>query len=273
MCGDTKTGSVHQCHDVFDKTQFAASAEFGFGIFEHQFAGGRPFDTHFVFDTANGYTAVVAVVDEHGESASVFGSFFGTGQHECNVSVTVGDEPFHSVEIPAAVGLAVCGFEHDGLQVGTGIGFGEVHRHSFAGTNARQVFLLLFFIGKFVNGFGAVLQSPDVYESGIGAAYHVGSHDVGNQREVEPVVATGDRDTHQSGFYQSVEVFLRAFGIYDMSVDNVRTFVVYVFGIGCNDFAAYLACYFEHFFITIHGVFEIEGRIVVFFGIGVIPFP
>lgn len=57
---------------------------------------------------------------------------------------------------------------------------------------------------------------------------------------------------------------MRTFGIYDMSVDNVRTFVVYVFGIGCNDFAAYLACYFEHFFITIHGIFEIEGRIVVF---------
>ena len=37
LCGDTETGSVHQCHDVFDKTQFAASAEFGFGIFEHQF--------------------------------------------------------------------------------------------------------------------------------------------------------------------------------------------------------------------------------------------
>ena len=58
-----------------------------------------------------------------------------------------------------------------------------------------------------------------------------------------------------------------------MAVDYVGTLVVYVFGVGSYDFAADFTGDFEHLFITVHGVFEVEGRIVVFFGIGVVPFP
>ena len=189
------------------------------------------------------------------------------------MAVAVGDETFHTIQIPAAVGFAVCGFEHDGLQVRTGIGLGQVHGHGLTGAYAGQVFLFLLFAGKFVDGLGAVLQTPDVYETGIGAAHHIGSHDVGYEREVEAVVAAGHRDTHQPGFYQGVEVLLRALGIYHVAVDYVGTLVVYVFGVGGNDFATDFTGDFEHLFVTVHGVLEVEGRIVIFFGIGVVPFP
>ena len=38
--GDTQTGTVHQCHHIFDQTQLAVTAKFGLGVLVNQFAGG-----------------------------------------------------------------------------------------------------------------------------------------------------------------------------------------------------------------------------------------
>ena len=188
------------------------------------------------------------------------------------MSVAIGDEAFHTVEVPATVGFAVCSFEHDRLQVGTGIGLGEVHRHGLAGAYARQVALFLVFTGKLVNGLGTILQAPDIDKSGIGAAHHVGSHDIGNEREIETSVAAGQGDSHETGFYQGVEVTGRTGGVHDMTIDHMGSFVVDALGIGGNDIATDFAGNFEYLLVTVHGVFIIDGSVVVFPGIGIFAF-
>ena len=45
LCGDTQTGTVHQGHYVFDQTEFAVTAKFGFCILINQFAGRRTVNT------------------------------------------------------------------------------------------------------------------------------------------------------------------------------------------------------------------------------------
>ena len=57
-----------------------------------------------------------------------------------------------------------------------------------------------------------------------------------------------------------------------MSVNQVRTLVVNAFGIGCNDFACYLACDFKHFLVRVHSVLVVERSVVEFFAIGVVAF-
>ena len=39
---------------------------------------------------------LTVVVDEHGKAAAVVGAFFGAGEHQVNVGVTVGDEALHA---------------------------------------------------------------------------------------------------------------------------------------------------------------------------------
>ena len=42
---------------------------------------------------------LTVVVDEHGKAAGVVGAFFGAGEHQVNVGVTVRDEALHAVVI------------------------------------------------------------------------------------------------------------------------------------------------------------------------------
>ena len=95
-------------------------------------------DTHLVFDAADINATVALVVDEHGKTTAVAGAFFGAGEHQVDVAIAVRDEALHTVQVPALVSFAVGGLEHHALQVGTGIGFGQVHRHRFAGADARN---------------------------------------------------------------------------------------------------------------------------------------
>jgi alkylation response protein AidB-like acyl-CoA dehydrogenase len=73
------------------------------------------------------HSAVSFVVNEHRQASAIMSTFFRACQHKVNVGVTVGNETFHSVQVPAFVFLTVSSFEHNRLQVGTGIGFRQVH--------------------------------------------------------------------------------------------------------------------------------------------------
>ena len=165
------------------------------------------------------------------------------------MSVAVGDESLNTIQTPGAVGLVESGLEHNGLKVATGIGFGEVHSHGFTGTNARQVAHSLVVIGKFIDGFSAVLKTPDVYKACIGAAYHVGSHDVRHQREVQAIIAAWQRYAHEASLYEGLEVFLCSLCVNHVTVNYVRTFVVNTFGIRSYDVAGYFTCYFKDLFV------------------------
>ena len=72
------------------------------------------------------------------------GALFRAGQHEVNVRVAIGDETFHTIQAPGAIGI-LGGLQHYALQVRASVGLGEVHRHGFASTHTRNVFLTLLF--------------------------------------------------------------------------------------------------------------------------------
>ena len=95
--GDAQSGTVHQCHDIFDEAHACVAAKFGLGILVDQFTGRRTVDAELVLDVAHVYAAITFVIDEHGQAAPVFGSFFGAGQNEVDVGVSVGDETLHAV--------------------------------------------------------------------------------------------------------------------------------------------------------------------------------
>lgn len=63
-----------------------------------------------MFDVTYVDATLVLVVDEHGQSMTVGSTFFGTRQYQVDVRVTVCDETFHTVQIPAIVFLAVGSF-------------------------------------------------------------------------------------------------------------------------------------------------------------------
>ena len=196
--GDAEASAVHQSHHIFDEAHTAGAAEFGGSVFVNEFASGRAFDAHLVFDAAHCDATVALVVDEHRQAAAVFGAFFRAGEHQVDVAVAVGDEAFHAVEHPGAV-FFLSGAEHHGLEVGTGIGFSEVHRHGFAFAHAGDEASALVFATEFVESFGAVLQAPEVFETGIGARHDVGGHDVGCDGEVQTTEAAGHSHTHEAG--------------------------------------------------------------------------
>ena len=73
-----------------------------------------------------------------------------TGEHEVYVRITVCDESLHTVQSPAFVLLVIASLEHYALEVRTSIRLGEVHRHSLASTNTRNVLLALFLVAKLI---------------------------------------------------------------------------------------------------------------------------
>ena len=260
---DAQTGCVHQRHHVFDQPHLPVADQFGRGVREDQLAGRRTFDTEFILDAAHLYGHVVAVVNEHRQSARVGRSLFRTGQHQRDVSVAVGDEPFHAVQQPSPFRFVPVGLQHYGLQVAAGVGLGQVHRAGFAPRYARQVFRFDLFRSKLVQRFGAVLQTPDVFESGVGAGYHFVRHHEVDQRKVQSFVLARQRQAEQTGFVQRLDVSGRSRGIDHMVVHHLRAVVVDAFGIRGDHVAADLADDLHHAAVAVLRVLEIGRRIIV----------
>ena len=206
-------------------------------------------DTELVLDAAYVHTAVALVVDEHGEAAAVVCTFFGAGQYEVQVGVAVGDEPLHTIQAPALVGFVVGSFQHDALQVGAGIGLGQVHRHGFTGADAGNETAVLVFVAEFIQRLDTVLQRPDVAEAGIGLGHNLRTHGVGSDGEVEATVAARHGHAVQACLHHGVEVLLCAAGIFHTAVGAVGTFLIHAFCVGSNHFAGNLAGDFQYFIV------------------------
>ncbi len=96
--------------------------------------------------------------------------------------------------------------EHYRLEVRTCVGFCEVHRHGFALANAGNETQFLVFVTEFIESFGAVLQTPEVFKTCIGTAYDVGSHDIGGDGEVKTTETAGHCHTHEAGLTAYFEI-------------------------------------------------------------------
>ena len=263
LCADAQTGGVHQRHHIFDKSHLPVADQLRRGVREDQLARRRTLDTEFVLDAAHLHAAVALVIDQHRKAAGVGRTLFGTRQHERNLAVAVGDEAFHAVQQPCLLLLRPCSLQHHGTEVRTGIGLRKVHGARRARRNPRQVFLLDLLRSELIERLGAVLQSPDVLEAGVGACDHLVGHHEADQREVQSVVLAGQRHAAQTRIDDGLHVDDRARSVLHMVVDHARTLVVHAFGVGGDHLAADLAGDLQHAAVVVHRVFEILRRIVV----------
>ena len=262
LSGNAEACAVHEGHHVLDETELAATAEFRLGVLIDKFASRASVNTELVFDAANVHATVALVVDEHGKTATVVRAFFGAGEHQVNVGVAVRDEALHAVQVPALVGFAVGGLEHHALQVGTGIGFGQVHRHRLAGANARNEAGTLIVVTEFVQSLDTVLQGPDVFETGVGRGDHFVDGRVGGHRKVQATVATRHGHAVEACLAGGFEVVVGLACVANATVGAVRAFGIHVFGIREDGVRGDVASDFENAVVVVHSVGKIFRRIV-----------
>ena len=155
-------------------------------------------NTHLVLDAAHVDTPVALVVDEHGETTAIAGTGLRTGQHKVQVRVTVGDETLAAVQTPATGLLVVGGLQHHALQVRTRIRLREVHGHCLTGADAGDETAVLVLVAKLIERLDAVLQRPDVLETGIRRRNHLVGSRIDRVGEVQSPEAAGHRHTVQT---------------------------------------------------------------------------
>ena len=272
LCGNAEAGAIHEGHHVLDEAELAAATEFSLRVLIDKFAGRASVDAELVLDAAHVHATVALVVDEHGKAAAVVGAFLGAGEHQVDVGVTVRDEALHAVQVPALVFFAVGGLEHHALQVGTGIGFGQVHRHRLAGAHARDKAGTLVFVAEFIQGLDAVLQGPDVLETGVCGGDHFVDGRVGGNREVEAAEAARHRDTVEASLAGGFQVLVGLACIAHAAVFAVGAFGVHVFGVREDGVRGDVACDFEHAVVAVYRVGVVFRRVVKAVLVGVAVF-
>ncbi len=272
LCGDAEACTVHEGHHVLDEAELAAATEFSLRVLVDKFAGRASVDAELVLDAADVHAAVALVVDEHGKAAAVVGAFFGAGEHQVNVGVAVGDEALHAVQVPALVSFAVGGLEHHALQVGTGIGFGQVHGHRLAGAHARDKAGTLVLVAEFIERLDAVLQGPDVLETGVRRGDHFVDGRVGGNREVEAAEAARHGHAIESGLAGGFQVLVGLARVTHAAVFAVGAFGVHVFRVREDGVRGDVACDFEHAVVAVYRVGVVFRRVVKAVLVGVAVF-
>ena len=272
LSGNAEAGAVHEGHHVLDEAELAAATEFSLRVLIDKFAGRASVDAELVLDAAHVHATVALVVDEHGKAAAVVGAFFGAGEHQVDVAVAVGDEALHAVQVPALVFFAVGGLEHHALQVGTGIGFGQVHGHRLAGAHARDKTGTLVFVAEFIERFNAVLEGPDVLETGVRRGDHFVDGRVGGNREVQAAEATRHRDTVEASLAGGFQVLVGLACVTHAAVFAVGAFGVHVFGVREDGVRGDVACDFEHAVVAVYRVGVVFRRVVKAVLVGVAVF-
>ena len=303
LCCNAEAGAVHEGHHVLDEAELAAATEFSLRVLVDKFAGRASVDAELVLDAAHVHASVflrplgsiarrtdgfaslsltrlvntsrfvlTVVVDEHGKAAAVVGAFFGAGEHQVDVAVAVRDEALHAVQVPALVGFAVGGLEHHALQVGTGIGFGQVHGHRLAGAHARDKAGTLVLVAEFIQGLDAVLQGPDVLETGVRRGDHFVDGRVGGNREVESAEAARHGHAIEAGLAGGFQVLVGLGCVADAAVFAVGAFGVHVFGVREDGVRGDVACDFEHAVVAVYRVGVVFRRVVKAVLVGVAVF-
>ena len=180
-----------------------------------------------------------------------------------DISVTVGDKAFYTVQAPAVVFFIESGLEHNALQVRTGIWFGQVHGHGFTSANARNETTVLVFVTKFVKCFNTVLQRPDVAKTSISSCNDFRTHGIRSDREIQATIATWHGHAVKTGSHHGVEVLFGSGSIVNTSVFTSWTFCIHTFCIRSNDFTSNFTSDFKHLVIRVHCIRIVLRSIVV----------
>ena len=115
---------------------------------------------------------------------------------------------------------------HHALQVGTGIGFRQVHGHRLAGAHARNETGTLVLVAEFIQGLDAVLQGPDVLETGVRRGDHFVDGTCRGLREVQAAEAARHGHTVEAGLAGGFQVLV---GL--ACVTHAAVFAVGAFGV------------------------------------------
>ncbi len=168
--------------------------------------------------------------------------------------------------------FAVGGLEHHALQVGTGIGFGQVHRHRLAGAHAGDKAGTLVVVAELIEGLDAVLQGPDVFETGVCSGDHFVDGRVGGNREVQAAKAARHRDAVEASLAGGFQVLVGLACVAHAAVFAVGALGVHVFGVGEDGVGGDVASHFEHAVVVVHRVGKIFRRVVKAVLVGVAVF-
>lgn len=110
---------------------------------------------------------------------------------------------------------------------------------------------------------GAVLQAPDVLETGVGACDHLIRHHEIDEREVQPLVLARQRQPEQAGLTQRLDIASRARSVLHVIVHDLGTVVIDSLGVRSDHVAAHFADDFHHAAVAVLSVLEIDRRVVV----------
>lgn len=147
------------------------------------------------------------------------------------MAVAVGNEALDAVQEPCPLRLVPMGLQHHGLQVAAGIGLGQVHRAGLAARYPGQILGLELLGRELVQRLGAVLQAPDVLETGVGACDHLIRHHEIDEREVQPLVLARQRQPEQAGLTQRLDIAGRARSVLHVIVHDLGTVVIDSLGV------------------------------------------
>ena len=149
-----------------------------------------------------------AIDEKHAESLRAVAMRLGPSQHQQYVAASVGDEPFDAVELPVAVRVLLRA-NLNVLEVGAEIGLGQHHRAGhLTGGESRQVRGLHLCGGEVVNRLPDTLQAEQIHQAGVGTADDLRGDGVDVVGEVQATVLARQREAHELGLPEHVDVFL-----------------------------------------------------------------
>ena len=266
LCTDRYTRAIHERHDIAGQSAAALSAEFGRDIVVLEFAGGYAMNAELVLNAADD-ELWAGLANEHGEAAAIACAFLGTRQHQVNLGAAVCNEALHSVEIPLPGLRILGGFQAHGLEVGAGIGLGQVHGAvGLATGKARQIALLLLFAAELADRLGDVLQTEKVLQRCIGAGDHLGHHRIDGDREVKAAVTVRKHHSHDIRVLEVLNVFLGQWMVGDLVILEMRSFLVHLPRTGLDALARDFANHAQDAVIIVNGVFEVGGSVLKLLG-------
>ena len=144
--------------------------------------------------------------NEQAQAAPVVDVRLASGERQQDLAATVRDEPFDAVQIPVAV-LVLVGSKTNGLQVASGIRFGQHHStRYFAFGETGQNFVLDLIIRKGIDRFGDALQTEQIHEGAVGTTDDFGCHRVKQIWAIDAAILAWQGESHHVRLGQAIEI-------------------------------------------------------------------
>ena len=129
---------------------------------------------------------------------------------------------------------------------------------------------MLVLVAKLIERLDAVLQRPDVLETGIRRRNHLVGSRIDRVGEVQSPEAAGHRHTVQARLDHGIEVLVGLGGIAHAAVLTVRAFGIHLFGVGGNGVGGDVTHDVQYAVIVVQGILVVLGCLVIFVLVSVV---